>query len=203
MRVQHRLGDSGGSGREEDDGDVRWLGGDAARADGRATQRLGQCGGSRERLGRHLDHEGRVDLSQCALHLRRAERVQQRGRDGADAPAGPSEDGGGQAVGNLPGDGLAASHALGPQAAGHGSHERLHLGGGESCCAVDNVAAVGSHDCIEHGHVPRSARPPVPPGLAGHPGGAEPHRHGRAPYPAPTNVTPMSGSSAGAAWISR
>ena len=37
----------------------------------------------------------------------RAERVQHGSRHGTDAPAGPGQDGGGQAVGHLPGHGLA------------------------------------------------------------------------------------------------
>ncbi len=86
--------------------------GGTAGADRRAAQRLGQRGGTRDRVGWHLDDERGVDLRQRALHLGRAEGMEQRGGHGADAPAGPGEDGGGQAVGDLPGDGRAPAHAI-------------------------------------------------------------------------------------------
>ena len=73
-----------------------------------------------------LQHQARLDLGQRLLHVGGAERVQHRRRDRAEAPAGPAEHGGGQAVGHLPGHGLTAAYAPGAQPAGHRGHQRLH-----------------------------------------------------------------------------
>ena len=83
------------------------------------------------------------------------------------------------------------------QPAGHGGHQRVDLGRGEPRVTVDHLAAVGRQQRVERRHVPGAAGPPVGAGQARHPGGSQAGRHGRAPYPHPTNVTPMSGSETG------
>ena len=72
--------------------------------------------------------------SSAAVDVRRAERVQDGRRHGADAPAGPGQDGGGQAVGHLPRHGLAPPDAPLPQAARHGGHQRIGLGRRRAGC---------------------------------------------------------------------
>ena len=71
--------------------------------------------GSEKAVGSDLEHEGGIDLAEGRLDVRRAERVQDGRRHGADAPAGPGQDGGGQAVRDLPRHGLARA---GPRARG-------------------------------------------------------------------------------------
>ena len=121
-----------------------------------------------------------------------------RRRHGAEAPAGPGQDGRGQAVGHLPGDGVAAADAPGPQAAGDGGDERLHLGGGEPGGAVDDLAAVGRDRARRASARPRGR----PAGGRRGPGSGTQVGRRRAVTAghhirAPTNVTPMSGSADG------
>ena len=82
-------------------------------------------------------------------------------------------------------------------------HERIGLGRREPGGAVHHLAAVRGEQGVEGGHVPGPAGPPVAAGLVGHPGRSEAGRHGRAPYPGPGNVTPMSAWWREPAWISR
>ncbi len=167
------------------------------------SDRLGQDGGVGECLGLDLQDERGVDLAQGRCHVRRAEGVQHGRRHGADSPAGPGQDGGRQAVGDLPGHRLAAPDAPGPQAAGDRGDESVRLGRREPGGAVDHLATVRGEQGIECGHIPRPTGPAVAPGLLGEPGRSEAGRHGRAPYPGPGNVTPMSGCWREPAWISR
>ena len=69
--------------------------------------------------------------------------------------------------------------------------------------AVDHLAAVRGEQGVQGGHVPGPAGLAVAAGLLGYPGRSEAGRHGRAPYPDPGIVTPMSGSWREPAWISR
>ena len=89
------------------------------------------------------------------------------------------------------------------QAARHRGHECVGLGRRQPGGTVDHLAAVRGEQGVQGGHVPGAAGPPVAPGLLGHPGRSEAGRHGRAPYPGPGNVTPMSGWWREPAWISR
>ena len=168
-----------------------------------APDRLRQRRRVGERIGLDLQDEGGVDLAEGRRHVGRAERVQQGSRHGADAPAGPGQDGGGQAVGHLPGHGLAAPHAPGAQPAGHRGDERVGLAGRQPGGAVDHLAAVRAEQGVQRGDVPGAAGPAVAAGLLGQPGWSEAGRHGRAPYPGPGIVTPMSGRWREPAWISR
>ena len=122
---------------------------------------------------------------------------------GADAPAGPGQDGGRQAVGHLPGHRFTAADAPGPQPAGDRGHQGVDLRGREPRGTVDDLAGVGREQGVQGGDVPGPPGLPVATGLFGHPGRSEAGRHGRAPYPGPGIVTPMSGSWREPAWISR
>ena len=204
LGVQHRLGNPGRSRGEEHQRDVRGSAGEGAgRHRGSAADGIGQRHGVGEGIRLDLQHERGVDLAQGRRHVGGAERVQDRRRHGADAPAGPGQNSGRQAVGHLPGDGLAAPDSPGPQAAGHHRHQCVGLASRQAGGAVDHLAAVRREQGVERGHVPGAAGPPVAPGLLGQPGRSEVGRHGRAPYPGPSNVTPMSGRWRETAWISR
>ena len=159
--------------------------------------------GSEIGLGADLQHEGGVDLVERRRDVRRAERVQNGRRHGADAPAGPGQDGGRQAVGDLPRHGLATPDPLPAQSARHNGHECIGLGRRQSGGTVHHLTAVSRDQGVQGGHVPGAAGPPVAPGLLGDPGRSQAGRHGRAPYPGPGNVTPMSAWSRVQAWISR
>ena len=203
LRVEHRLGDAG---RARGEQDQRHVGGAAGRGPGGhrgAPDGFGERGGSEIRPGRELDDERRVDLPEGRLDVCRAEGVQDGRRDGADAPAGPGQDGGGQAVGDLPGHGVAAAHAPFPQPAGDRRHQGVRLGGREPGRAVDHLPAVRGEQGVQRRHVPGAARPAVAAGQVGYPGRLKAGRHGRAPYPGPDMVTPMSGWSREPAWTSR
>ena len=168
-----------------------------------ASDRVGERGRVGERLGSDLQHEGGVDLAEGRLDVRRAERVQDGRRHGADAPAGPGQDGGRQAVRDLPRHGLAPPDAPLAQSARDSGHERIGLGRREPGGAVHHLAAVRGEQGVEGGHVPGAAGAAVAAGLVGYPGRSEAGRHGRAPYPGPGNVTPMSAWWREPAWISR
>ena len=79
----------------------------------------------------------------------------------------------------------------------------LRLDGGEAGVTVDDLAPVGGDQRVERRHVPRPAGSAIAASQVRHPGRSQVGRHGRAPYPGPTNVTPMSGSSTGPVWTSR
>ena len=89
------------------------------------------------------------------------------------------------------------------ESAGHRWPRGVVLAAPKPGGAVDHLAAVGREQGVEGGHVPGPPGSPVAPGLVGHPGRSEAGRHGRAPYPGPGNVTPMSGWWREPAWISR
>ena len=203
--VQHRLGDPGRARGEQDEGDVGGLAGDGAgRAPGRRPSALGERRGVRER------RRARVSRTRAGSIWPRA----------ASTSAAPNECSTGAAtapmrqqarvrtaaarlLGTCQATAWPAPDAPGPQAAGHRGHQGVGLGGGQPGRAVDHLAAVRGEQGVERRHVPGAARPPVAAGLLGHPGRSEAGRHGRAPYPGPTNVTPMSGRWREPAWISR
>ena len=157
----------------------------------RPAQRLVERRGIREGLGPQLHHEPGLDLGQRLLHVGRAERVQHGRGHRPQPPAGPGEHGGGQAVGHLPGHGLAPSHAPGAQAARHRGHQRVDLDRREPGRAVDHLAtttttatAPDREQRVERGHLPRPAGTAVVAGPPRHPRGSEAGRHGHGPYPA-------------------
>ena len=134
----------------------------------------------------HLDDEGGVDLARGHPRRRRSRSEwRTRRRHGPDAPAGPGEDGCGQAVGHLPGHGLAPPHAAGAQATGHRGDQRLRLCRRQPGLAVDHPPRTARQQRVERRHVPGPAGAAVVAGEARHPGGREVGRHGRAPYPGP------------------
>ena len=200
LGVQDRLGHPGRSRSEEDQRHVGRLAGEGAgRHRGTPTDGTGQ----RHRVGKgvrlYLQHQRGVDLAEGRRHVGDAERVQDRSRHGADAPAGPGQDGGRQAVGHLPGDGLAASDSPGSQSAGHYRHECVGLGSRQACGAVDHLAAVRGEQGVQRGHVPRPAGPAVAAGLLGQPGRSEgaPSRQGTIPGPRLCTLVACSGSIKG------
>ena len=203
LGVQHGFGDAGRARGEEDQGHVGGLAGERACGHRGTADRGDQRGGVGERLGLELQDQSGLDLAEGRLHVRRTERVQDGRGHGADAPAGPGQDGGRQAVGDLPGHGFAAPDAPGAKPAGHGGDQRVELGGGEPAGTIDDLAPVGGEEGVQGRHVPGPARLAVATRLLGHPGRSKAGRHGRAPYPGPGIVTPMSGWWREPAWISR
>ena len=103
---------------EQDQRDVGGPAGTGAgRRPGAPPDGVGQRGGVGER--RRARARATSAGSICAegrLDVGRAEGVQDRRRHRADAPAGPGQDGGGQAVGHLPGHGVAPSRRPAPAA---------------------------------------------------------------------------------------
>ena len=199
--MQHGLGDARRARREQDQGDVRGPAGDGAGRHRVASDRLGQLRRVGERRRLEFDDEGGIDLAEGRRNVRRAERVQHRRGHGADAPAGPGQDGGRQAVGDLPGHRGTAADTPGPQPAGDRGHQCVDLCGREPRGTVDDLAGVRTEEGVQGRNVPGAPGLPVAPGLFGHPGRSEAGRHGRAPYLDPGIVTPMSWRES--AWISR
>ena len=158
-----------------------WLG-KAPEGTGAPPSASASAAGSENDLGSELQDQGGVDLVEGRFHVRRAERVQDGRRHGTDAPAGPGQDGGRQAVGDLPRHGLAAPDTSLPQAARDRGHERIGLGRREPRGTVDHLSAVRGEQGVQGGHVPGAAGPAVAAGLLGYPGRSEAGRHGRAPY---------------------
>ena len=172
-------------------------------ATGRAPEGIGERDGIRDRLGPELEDQRRVDLAQRTRDVGRAEGVEDRRRHGPEAPAGPGQDGGGQAVGDLPGHGVTPADPPLPQPAGDGGHQGSAWAPSQPGVAVDDLAAVGRVEVVERRHVPGPAGPSVGRAWSRHPGRSEAGRHGRAPYPGPGNVTPMSERSPERVWTSR
>ena len=163
---------------------------------------LGQGGRVGDRIRWELEDQCGVDLPERRLDVAGPEGVEQRCRHGAEAPTGTGQHRRGQAVGHLPRHGIAAADAALAQPAGDGGHQRIGLGRREPRVAVDDLAAVGRQQRVERRHVPGATGPPVGGGETRHPGGSQAGRHGRAPYPHPTNVTPMSERETGQRWTS-
>ena len=178
--------------------------GTAPAGTGAPPDRLGQRRGVGERRRVELQDEGGVDLAEGRRDVRRAEAsaapVPPRRRcasrpgsgrrpPGCWAPARPRPDRAGR-------PGRAARPRPWPPAC-------RPARGREPGGAVDHLAAVGGEQGVQGGHVPGPPGLPVAAGLLGHPGRSEAGRHGRAPYPGPGIVTPMSGSWREPAWISR
>ena len=178
------LGIPGRARGEQDQGDVGGPAGKGARGHRGASDGVGECRRVREGLGSDLEHESGIDLAEGRLDVRRAERVQDGRSHGADAPAGPGQDGGSQTVRDLPR--TASPRRTPARAVRPPRWPRAHRPRGrEARGAVHHLAAVGSEQGVEGGHVPGPAGAPVAPGLVGYPGRSEAGRHGRAPYPGP------------------
>ena len=161
-----------------------WLG-DGPGRHRRRPDGVGERDRVRERLGRELDHERGVDLAERPLDVGRAERVQDGRGHGADAPAGPGQDGGGQAVGHLPGHGLAPPTPL-------SRRPPATVATSASAAAADSRVAPSTISppwaeirASSVGHVPGTARPPVAAGQARAPRsvGGGPSRQGTIPGP--------------------
>ncbi len=181
--VQHRLGDAGRAGGEEDECDVGWRRGPGPRPHRCTAQRVGERGGVRQHLGPELEHEGRVDLGERTLDLGRPEGVEDRGRHRAESPARPRQNRGRQAVGHLPRHRRALGGPAFPEAARDGADECIGLGGRQAGVPVDDLAAAGRDEGVERRHVPWSARPAVArgPGSAPRSVGGGPSRQGTLP----------------------
>ena len=159
LRVQHRLGDPRRAGGEQDQGDVGGTAGAGPGGDGCTADGADQRRGVGDRLGCELQDERGVDLRQGRLDVGRAEGVQDRRGHRPDAPAGPRQDGGGQAVGHLPGHGVAlvvTPRSLSPPAtaatsASAWAAESLVL-------TVDDLAAAGGDAARRASARPRGRR---------------------------------------------
>ena len=116
------------------------------------------------------------------------------------------QDGGGQAVGH-PSQATASSPRPTPRAPQPARPRwppaRPSAPRGDPGVAVDHLAAVRREQGVERRDIPRASRPAVAPGQVWHPGRSEAGRHGRAPYPGPDNVTPMSRRAGGSGRGSR
>ena len=204
LRVQHRLGDTGRAGGEQDQ---RHVGGPAGAR--RRSDRARPRGRRPARRGRRSRRAASSTTSAGSICPRAAatSAAPKEWRTGAATAPMRQQARVSTAAARLLGTCQATASpgrdATLPEPARDRGHQRVGLGGREPGVPVDHLAAVGGDQRVERRDVPGSSGPAVAAGQARHPGRSEAGRHGRAPYPDPSRVTPMSASSTEPAWTSR
>ena len=176
-------------GRARGEQDERDVGGPAGRRRRRPPAApptaSASAAGSEIASGASSTHERRVDLPEGRLDVGRAERVEDGRGHGADAPAGPGQDGGGQAVGHLPGDGVAPPTPRSRRPPATVGHQRVGLRRRRAGCRRRRPRRRGRRSGRRASARPR-ARPAAGsggPGSAPRSVGGGPSRQGTIPGP--------------------